>query len=79
MNGTAFVLLSGTLTFGVPLLLAVRELYVLKRRGRGGWDGDGPSPRPAPRPPSLGHKPLPDCLIPRLPPSPVRVRELEEV
>ena len=79
MNGTAFVLLSGTLTFGIPLMLAVRELYELKRRGRGGWDGDGPSPPPPPKPPSFGHKPLPDCLIPRLPPNPVRLRELEEV
>jgi hypothetical protein len=81
MNGTAFVMLSGMLTFGIPLLLAVRELYELKRRGRGGWDGDGPAPIivPPPPPPSFGHKPLPDCLIPRLSPNPVRVRELEEV
>ena len=44
MNGTAFVMLSGMLTFGIPLLLAVRELYELKRRGKGSWDGDGPTP-----------------------------------
>lgn len=79
MNGTAFVVLSGTLTFGIPLLLAIRELFELRRRGRGGWDGDGPTPIVPPKPPVLGSKPLPDCLIPRLPPKPVRIRELEEV
>ena len=79
MNGTAFVMLSGMLTFGIPLLLAVRELYELKRRGKGGWEGDGPLPIVPPPPPSFGNKPLPDCLIPRLPANPVRIRELEEV
>lgn len=79
MSGTAFVVLSGTLTFGIPLLLAIRELYDLRRRGKGGWDGDGPGPSVPPKPPSLGHKPLPDCLIPRRQPTPVRMRELEEV
>ena len=79
MDGTAFVVLSGTLTFGIPLVLAMRELYELKRRDNGGWEGDGPLP-PAPKPPpSFGQKPLPDCLIPRLPARPVRARELEEV
>ena len=79
MDGTAFVLLSGTLTFGVPLVLAMRELYDLKRRDNGGWDGDGPAPSAPKPPPSPGQKPLPDCLIPRLPSNPARLRELEEV
>lgn len=79
MNGTAFVLLSGALTFGIPLVLAIRELYELRRRDGGRWEGDGPGPGVPPPPPSLGHKPLPDCLIPRLSPAPVRIRELEEV
>lgn len=80
MDGTAFVVLSGTLTFGVPLVLAMRELLELKRRGNGGWDDDGPAPfKPPPPPPVLGLKPLPECLIPRLPAGPVRMRELEEV
>ena len=79
MDGTAFVVLSGALTFGVPLVLAVRELIDLKRRSSGGWDDDGPPPfKPTP-PPPMGQKPLPDCLIPRLPAGPVRIRELEEV
>lgn len=80
MDGTTFVLLSGTLTVGVPLVLAVRELLELRRRDDSGWDGDGPTPFPPPPPPPIaGNKPLPDCLIPRLAPQPVRRRELEEV
>ncbi len=79
MDGTAFVVLSGTLTFGVPLVLAMRELFELKRRDSGNWDDDGPAPFKPPPPPPAGHKPLPECLIPHLPASPVRVRELEEV
>ncbi len=80
MDGTTFVLLSGTLTVGVPLVLAVRELLELRRRDDNGWEGDGPAPFPSPPPPpSSGHKPLPECLIPRLPAQPVRIRELEEV
>lgn len=78
MEGTTFVVLSGTLTFGVPLALALRELFELKRRGNGGWEGDGPMPPKPPPAPITGEKPLPDCLIPRLPPRPVRIRELEE-
>ncbi len=56
------ILLSGALTFGVPLAFAVRELVVLRRPPRGGGGGGGP-PAPAPAPPKP--KPLPDCLIPR--------------
>lgn len=79
MDGTAFVVLSGALTFGVPLVLAMRELFELKRRDGGGWEGDGPVPPKPPPSPSTGQKPLPDCLIPRLPPRPARMRELEKV
>jgi hypothetical protein len=61
------------------LALAVRELLELKRRDDGGWEGEGPVPlKPSP-PPRTGHKPLPECLIPKLPATPVRARELEEV
>ena len=72
------VVLSGTLTFGVPLLLAIHELAVLRRNpGQSGPDRT-PEPFPAPR------KPLPDCLIPKLTPrsgdhSPVPDRVLETV
>lgn len=79
MDGTAFVVLSGTLTFGVPLVLAMRELFELKRKGPGRWDDEGPAPYKPPPPLPPGQKPLPACLIPRLPPRPVRARELEKV
>ena len=78
MDGTAYVVLSGALTFGVPLALAVRELIELKRRDGGGWEGDGPPPSKPPPPPRTGQKPLPECLIPK-PTRAVRLRELEEV
>lgn len=66
MESSTFVLLSGALTYGVPLLLAVRELVAL-RRDR---DGPGGKPRdPAPMPPrprggAPDHpRPLPACLV----------------
>ena len=66
MTSETFVLLSGTLTFGAPLVLAV---FALRRRPQDdGWDRRTVEPPPPP-------KPLPDCLIPR----PItRVRELED-
>jgi hypothetical protein len=79
MDGAVYVVLSGALTFGVPLALAVRELIELKRRDEGGWEGDGPLPYKPQPPPRTGHKPLPDCLIPKLPAGPARGRELEKV
>ena len=49
------VILSGSLTFGVPLVIAVREIIVTKRGG--GWRPERlPEPRPV--------KPLPPCLVP---------------
>jgi hypothetical protein len=50
------VILSGSLTFGVPLILAVRELYILRRGSGGGW-------RPDPKPDDVTPKPLPPCLL----------------
>jgi hypothetical protein len=71
MSPATFVILSGALTFGAPLALAVRELFVLRRPPRGnGWNGKRIQPV-QPLPP----KPLPDCLIPK---RMVRVRELED-
>ncbi len=49
------IILSGCLTFGVPLIIALRELVLLRRNNRGGWQPDPPKP---PQP-----KPLPTCLI----------------
>ena len=81
MSDDLFILLSSTLTFGVPLALAVRELWALRRDGRGGggWERDrAPDTPPAPRPGGVG-RPLPDCLIPKpLPASAFRPsREVE--
>jgi hypothetical protein len=53
------VILSGVLTFGVPLVVAVHELVVTKRGG--GW-------RPERLPEPTPQKPLPPCLIPNLGP-----------
>ncbi|WP_043363193.1 hypothetical protein [Belnapia sp. F-4-1] len=73
MAPEVFVLLSGGLSFGVPLVLAIRELRNLRRGDGGGWR---PSPTPPPPRPTGGSgKPLPDCLIPK--PLPTRPRELE--
>jgi hypothetical protein len=64
MTPEMHVLLSGALTFGVPLAIAVRELMVLKR---GGKPDDRRPRRPTPKPlaPSDGRPKLPDCLIPK--------------
>lgn len=74
MTPLTFVLLSGTLTFGVPLTVAIRELLTIPPSDKG---GDEPPPeerfRPAPGP-------LPACLLPKPMPVPerVRVRVLED-
>ena len=52
------VVLSGCLTFGVPLLFAAREVMVLRRQGRG---DDRPNEPPEPQPQQP--KPLPPCLL----------------
>jgi hypothetical protein len=60
------IILSGTLTFGVPLALAIRDLWTLRRpSGGGGWRPEPPAP-PAPKPTNNTdpvRKPLPACLI----------------
>ena len=60
-------LLSGALTFGVPLMLAVRELVVLRRADRGPGGGFERPREPVPIPPPPGREPdlppLPACLI----------------
>lgn len=66
MSPSTFVLLSGVLTFGVPLALALRELRELRRPPRGNWNPPAPDPQPAPPRP----RPLPDCLIPKPVPQP---------
>ena len=82
MNADVQALLSGAVTFGVPLMIAVRELIVLRRdRGPGGdWGNPAPPTPPPPDcepslPPAL--RPLPDCLIPNLQAGPVIARASE--
>jgi hypothetical protein len=75
------IVLSGCLTFGVPMLVALRELFTL-RRGGGSWRPDPkPTPPPLPTMPPTGaspyRKPLPACLIPVRQPEPERTRVLE--
>lgn len=86
MTPATQVILSGTLTFGVPLLLAIRDLVWLKQ-GRGSWDGgpkDAPPEPVMPGPPGgvmVTPRRLPECLIPKPDPSfsrshqPARTRE----
>ena len=75
------MILSGALTFGVPILYAAGELVSLKRRRPGRGFGPDEPPAPPPRPVPNGHspaqKPLPACLIPNM--RPARVRDLEPV
>ncbi len=76
MNASLWVTCSCALTFGVPLGLAVRELWAMKFAGWRPPSEEPESPEPAPLPDQgltpVVRKPLPDCLIPK----PVRVREL---
>ncbi len=59
MTSATYVILSGVLSFGAPLAVAVYEIVTLRRGGSGG--GDDRQPPEAPRP-----KPLPDCLQPHV-------------
>ncbi len=78
MTSLQHVLLSGALTFGVPLAVAVREMIVLRRRDRGAWPGDPPiDVQPKPIPPDAPPR-LPECLIPKLPPVTAMGRALED-
>ena len=66
---------SFALTFGVPLVLAIRELVVL-RRGGGWFPRDDVPPEPVPDPPRL--RDLPACLRPPFGGAPeVRQKERE--
>ncbi len=77
MNPATQIMLSGALTFGVPLALAVRDLVTLRRNPPGGgWSPEPPEPaRPAP---SGGGMPtdraLPACLIEAAMGDPARAR-----
>lgn len=83
MSPQVQVVLSGALTFGIPLAFALRELAVLRRRRPAPRRPDDPGSRPSPTRPrddSPGQRPLPACLIPLRMPAPARSsRELERV
>ncbi|MBV8971017.1 MAG: hypothetical protein JO290_01865 [Sphingomonadaceae bacterium] len=70
MTSATYVILSGALSFGAPLAVAVYEIVTLRRRGGGGDDGRDPPP--------AGPKPLPDCLQPHVLLQPRRIRELQD-
>jgi hypothetical protein len=82
------IVLSGVLTFGVPLAFAARELILLRRPGRGYWDPEDP-PYRAPVSPKGWQPSLPPLTPWRDPASrddqpppeggPIRVRTLESV
>jgi hypothetical protein len=57
------ILLSGALTFGVPLALAVRDLMTMRRSPPGpGWRPDPVPPKP-PQPIDGSGPALPACLL----------------
>ena len=61
-----YITLSFLLSFGAPILLALRELRQLKAstsRPDGGLDRDAPAPLPLS---DDGLPPLPDTLVPKL-------------
>ncbi len=53
------IILSGTLTFGVPLALAVRDLLSTRRAQGGSWDPE--PPKPTPPAPSGGGNQITHC------------------
>lgn len=74
MTPLTFVLLSGTLSFGVPLAFAIRELLMLSTSPGGG--GEPPAEERLPSAP----RPLPACLLPAPAPvtDPLRIRLFED-
>lgn len=73
MAPSTFVILSGMLTYGTPLALAVYEIWSLRRPTPRRDDREPPAPE-LPR----GPKPLPECLLPKPLLLRVRTRELED-
>lgn len=80
MDPLVWIMLSGALTFGVPLVLAARELWLLRDDGGGPSSrGRAPDAQPPVPPSPAGAGPLPECLVPKpLPRSAVRSRVLED-
>jgi hypothetical protein len=73
VSPAAELLLSGSLTLGVPAVILVREVFGRSRRRTNGGDGGGQaqsgrSPPPLPSGSGAPDKPLPACLLPPYPP-----------
>jgi hypothetical protein len=84
MDAGLQIVLSGALTFGVPMLIGLRELLLLKPNRGGGGGEHVPEIIPPPPSPRADQptRPLPACLIPNLPPrlpATGPARELEPV
>jgi len=78
MSPALQIVLSGALSFGVPLAVAAGELAGLRRAGRGDPRRGVPAlPDPPPPVPPAMRKPLPACLVPQLASPPARPRVLE--
>lgn len=73
MSPSTFVILSGILTYGTPLAIAVYEIWALNRPTPRSDDREPPPPE-VPR----GPRPLPECLLPKPLPIRIRNRELED-
>ncbi len=81
IDGDTYMILSSALTFGVPILLGLRELALLRREtGRRGDDPGSTEPTPQPSPDADQLPPLPASLVDavRRPQAP-QVRALETV
>lgn len=77
MNPATQAMLSGGLSFGAVLLVAINELRTLRRGRRGDEDGPRRAPPPPPRPSPGGTRVLPACLVPTEQwRAPARAREL---
>ena len=61
MSPALQVTLSGGLSFGLPLVLALHELIALRRRHGPPGDGSGKPPEPGPKPAPSGIGNLPIC------------------
>ena len=77
MQSAIQVAVSGGLSLGVPLLVALHEWRAIRRNRGGNDDGRRRPPEPLPTPPRGGNGALPTCLVPTeqwRPPA--RMREL---
>lgn len=70
MSPDTYILVSGTLSFGVPMALALHQVWTVDGRG-GGWPWSKRVPKNPKTPPTGSEPPrpvLPECLISTLDP-----------